>query len=347
MNGIKSFYKSAYLSVPELPRMGTIEPQPENVVFITKEEIREVLNIADPLEKAVVLVGVSSGLAATDICNLKVGDFKKGYDEKTKITTLKLTRIKTGVKFTTFLSPEASTAVLNYLKYRDRQPKRRTKERLDETEKQHITRDEGYLFIVRHVRNQYLNIPENEIDKQWREREMIRKIDDNVFAHIYAKLAEKCQKCNSKGWSVVRSHNMRKFFNSTLVNAGLEYIFVDYMMGHKPDAVDGAYTNHDPDKLKKRYMEYIPHITITDELNVFENPQYQQVLRENETLAKETAKLIINKSEYDALNAKLQEVQMIKDAFIQAQNQENPYIRKSFEALTKIIVEDERKKSSI
>jgi hypothetical protein len=46
--------------------MGTVEPQPENVEFITKGEIREILNVADPLEKAIVLVGVSSGLAASD-----------------------------------------------------------------------------------------------------------------------------------------------------------------------------------------------------------------------------------------------------------------------------------------
>jgi integrase len=227
------------------------------------------------------------------ICDLKVGDFKREYDDKTKIATLKLTRIKTGVKLVTFLSTEASTAVWNYLKYRDRQPKRRTKKRLDETEKQHVTRDEGYLFIVRHVRNKYLDIPENKTDEQWRAREQLRYIDGNVFAHIYAKLAEKCQKCSGKGWSRVRSHNMHKFFNSTLVNAGLEYIFVDYMMGHKPAAVDGAYTNHNPEKLKKRYIKYIPHITITDELNVFDNPKYQQLLKEHEVLSKEAAKLMI------------------------------------------------------
>jgi site-specific recombinase XerD len=346
MNGIKSFYKSAYLSVPELPRMGTIEPQPENIAFITKDEIREILNVADPLEKAIVLVGVSSGLAAADICNLKVGNFKNGYDDKTKITMLQLTRIKTGVKFVTFLSPEASTAVWNYLKYRDRQPKRRTKERLDETEKQHVTRDEGYLFIVRHVRNRYLDIPLNETDKQWKEREDIRKIDENVFSHIYAKLAEKCQKCSIKGWSIVRSHNMRKFFNSTLLNAGLEYIFVDYMMGHKPDAVDGAYANHDPLKLKERYKEYIPHITITDELNIFENPQYQQLLREHEMLAKETAKIMVDKADYDVLNSKLEEMKMIKDVFVHAQTFENEHIKLAFEAAAKMIAEDEKAKKN-
>jgi hypothetical protein len=329
MNGVKSFYSSAYLHVPILPRMGTIEPQPENIMFISKEEIREVLNVADPLEKAIVLVGVSSGLAAADICNLKVVDFKNGYDDKTKITMLQLTRIKTGVKFVTFLSPESSTAVWNYLKYRDRQPKRRTKERLDETEKQHVTRNEGYLFIVRHVRNKYLDIPENETDEQWRKREELRHIDENVFAHIYAKLAEKCQKCNNKGWNIVRSHNMRKFFNSTLVNAGLEYIFVDYMMGHKPDAVDGAYTNHDPEKLKKRYIEYIPHITITDELNVFDNPKYQQLLKDHESLSKEAAKLMIDKSSFDALTAELEKFKVFRDIINYAQTNDKKQLKKA------------------
>lgn len=289
LNGVKSFYRCAYLQVPELPRTSTIEPQAENVEFITKDEIRQVLKIADPLEKAIVLVGLSSGMGASDIRNLKVIDFKNGQDDVTKITRLNITRIKTGVKYTTFLTPEATDAVDAYLKYRNRMPKRRTQERLNETKKQHVTRDEGYLFIVRHVSNEYLNIPENETDDQWQSREELRHIDDNTFAHIYEKLSEKCSKCTGKGWSVVRSHNMRKFFNSTLVNSGFEFIKVDYMMGHKPDAVKGAYNKHDPESLKEFYKSCVPYLTISEELNIFDNPLYKDALADNKTLARMAA----------------------------------------------------------
>lgn len=41
-----------------------------------------------------LLVDASSGLAAVEICNLNIGDFKRGYNLKKGIRTLKLRREK-------------------------------------------------------------------------------------------------------------------------------------------------------------------------------------------------------------------------------------------------------------
>ena len=89
-----------------------------------------VLKVCDPLERALVLVGVSSGLSSNEIINLKIKDFKYGFDEKTNITTLKLRREKTKVDLITFLSPEASQAVQDYLNYRNKTIKTKNERRL-------------------------------------------------------------------------------------------------------------------------------------------------------------------------------------------------------------------------
>jgi len=114
MNGVQSFYRSCGIELPVLGR-NKAKVLEKNKDIPTKEDLQEVLKICDPVERAVLLVGASSGLSLNEIRNLKVKDFKKGYDPGTEVTTLKLRRQKVGFDFITFLSPEASRAVQDYI----------------------------------------------------------------------------------------------------------------------------------------------------------------------------------------------------------------------------------------
>jgi integrase len=157
MAGVKSFYKNSDISFPaSLPKAGTkAVTLEENKPIPSKDDIRAVLKVFDPLERAILLVGASSGLSCEDIINLKVSNFKKGYDEKTEITKLPLRRIKTRVDFITFLTPEASRAVWDYLEYRGRTDE--TDERRQLTlEKQHVYSYNDFLFIGRHIPDTFL-----------------------------------------------------------------------------------------------------------------------------------------------------------------------------------------------
>jgi hypothetical protein len=78
------------------------------------------LKICDPLERAIILAGVSSGLSSNEIIRLRVKEFKNEYDPKTEITTLNLRREKVRFDFVTFLSPECSRAVWDYVNFRNR-----------------------------------------------------------------------------------------------------------------------------------------------------------------------------------------------------------------------------------
>lgn len=146
LTGVKSFYKLFDIEIPTLPRTGNkARPLEIHSKIPTKEDIQQVLTICDPVEKAIVLCGVSSGLSANELINLKVGTFKKGYDPETEITTLPLRREKVGYDFVTFLSPEASRAVWAYLNYREREAKTTITEIRKRFDKQRVYSDDGLV----------------------------------------------------------------------------------------------------------------------------------------------------------------------------------------------------------
>ncbi|AKB28854.1 hypothetical protein MSSIT_2135 [Methanosarcina siciliae T4/M] len=156
LTGVRSFYKAAYIEIPaqlsDRRRPMTIK---ENDQVPKKSDIRDVLKVADPLEKAVVLTGVSAGLPSNEIRKLRISDFKKGKNPETGITTLDLRRFKARVDFITFLTPEATAAIDEYLVYRDREAKAPTARRKRQLENQRVVSDDGFLFILRQIPPEY------------------------------------------------------------------------------------------------------------------------------------------------------------------------------------------------
>jgi integrase len=121
------------------------------------------LKVCDLMDKAIVLVGASSGLSAQEIVNLKVKDFTKGYDQVSEVTTLKLRWEKVGFDFITFLSPECSRAINEYLAYRNREIKSSDQHRINQIKKQNVTNENGYLFISRLISPEFLKTENEEL----------------------------------------------------------------------------------------------------------------------------------------------------------------------------------------
>jgi len=63
----------------------------------------------------------------------------------------------------TFISPEASRAVWDYLAFRGREPKTETYRRKQQLSKQRIIDDDGYMFILRNVPEEYRKTQDKEI----------------------------------------------------------------------------------------------------------------------------------------------------------------------------------------
>lgn len=296
MAGVKSFFKSFGIEIPKSPRSeATALPLKENSKIPKKEDLQEVLKVCDPLEKAIILTEVASGLSAQEMINLKLSDFNNGYDSETGITTLELRREKVQFDFTTFLTPEASSAVLEYLDYRNRKTSSNDKRRIDQVKKQNVFLDEGYLFIVRLVPNEFLQTGNEEL----------RKIDEPSFLMMYRIISEKARKSTAKGkWNKIRSHNLRKYFSFTLLDNGLDIFHVDHFMGHKPNNSRAPYSPNNPKKLKEIYKKYIPYLTIQKDLDISESPEYLKIKNENQILRTETERHVVERQEFQELRAK-------------------------------------------
>ena len=289
MTGVRSFYNSFELELPKLQgEKRKARVKEGNKTIPKKEDLQEALKVCDPLEKAVLLVGVSSGLASNEISNLTIDQFKNGFDVNTGITTLEITRGKTGVDHVTYMSPEASAAVIEYLKFRERGAKAATTRREKQLEKQKIISGDGYLFILRQFSDEFLVTHDDKI------RQLTRDSIQKLFRSIADK-ANKNTKCGI--YNFIRSHTMRKYFNSVLLNAGCDSFHSEFFMGHALDDTRGAYFRASPDKLKEVYKKYIPYLTIQKELDLSESPEYQAIKSENDILRAETAKHIVERQE--------------------------------------------------
>jgi integrase len=307
MTGVKSFYQSFDVQIPNI-QSDRHKPRTkkENMAVPVKQDIQDTLKICDPLARAIILVGVSSGLASNEIRNLKIGEFKKGYDPETEITTLDLRRRKVGFDFITFLSPEASRAIWDYLSYRDRKPKNNTSQQLRKLTKQRVVGDDGYLFILRSIPDEYLDNPNEEL----------RKLNENALLKMFQVLSEKAQKNNKAGcYNLIRSHNMRKYFNSAMLNAGADSFFVEYCMGHTLDDTRGAYFIPDLEKLREIYQKFIPYLTIQKELVVADSPEFQHLQEKYQNLEAEAAMATVERSEILELRAELERMKKFEAEF--------------------------------
>jgi integrase len=261
LTAVRSFYASNDIDLPRTPRntVGT-RTLKENMTVPTVEMIRECLTVCNPLERAVMMCGLSSGMSANELCNLTVRMFKSGYDEDTMVSTIDMRREKVGFDFVTFLSPEASKAVWDYLEYRDRPcNSSRLKDQIP-LEKQRVS-DDSYLFIPEKIPDEYLKTFD----------ESLRKMRPYGIYAMYRRLSTKSRKDNDKGkWNIVRSHNMRKIFNSRLKNAGCDSDIVEYFMGHTLGATKDAYYKPDIEKLKDIYIRFVPHLLISEDFELKE-----------------------------------------------------------------------------
>ncbi len=283
---VKSFYRSFDIDMPNLnhKKQFSALATEENKGRLEKENIQEVLKYANVRNRALILSLASSGLSQSDLLDLTIEDFKNGLDEKTMITTLQRRRIKTKYDFITFLSPEASKAVKDYIEYRNRKPKHpRNKSHIIAWEKRRIRSDKDYLFCSSYIPESYL--------ETFDEKE--RRLTPEGLMDTFRELAKKAGLDTEKGqWQVVRAHNMRKFFNSTLLNNGADIFFTDFLMGHKIDQVHEAYFKADAKKLKERYMRYLPFLALTDtETYVIETEEYGKLKAENESIKLQFAEL--------------------------------------------------------
>ena len=136
MRRVVSIYKYYEIHVPPLPYVSTnqakMNPPLTYNDIPTREIISQALGLTNPLLTSIILFISSSGSGRAETLNLTIGDFIESVQEYTHETDIhkvlvdlhsrndivpmfKLKRQKTNQYYYTFCSPEATTAIIDYL----------------------------------------------------------------------------------------------------------------------------------------------------------------------------------------------------------------------------------------
>lgn len=203
---IKGFYKKNL--VPVMCDTPAEEEQQVNKVWeysdnttIKKEDQKQVLkNIRDTLSirnKAILLCKLGSGLDDVELFNLKIQNFKRGYNEDYNITNVKGRRKKSKIPFNTWFNSEATDMLNVYIKDRERKGEQ-------------ITND-SYLFVAR------------------KKDGSISKPRANSFSEDL-KIA-----CETLGYNNITPKRLRDWFRTQLRRNAITEEIIKRMMGHKCD----------------------------------------------------------------------------------------------------------------
>jgi len=237
VSAVRSFFKSMDVALPDNKRYEQTAILEENKFRgIERSEIKRILKYATVRDKAITLLISSSGTAAEELTNLTKDDFFTGLDRDTPICTFFIRREKTGGDYHTYCSPEASGAIQEYLNTR--------------------TDTLPWLFVG--------FIKETSETVQ---------MTPNAIAGIFRRLAVKTGNEGEFGfYNKIRAHNFRKFFKTTLMEAGAPKWAAEWMMGHKEE-LDARYSSPSGEKMRNTYYSPYVNSLLIDTADVIITPQ--------------------------------------------------------------------------
>lgn len=257
VSAVKSFYKYYKIAIPDVStKVSDICLEKNEGRLLTKEDIQKMIEIAPIREKTMIYLMAMTGMAQAEVRNITVKKFldsvSDALNKKIKtvedlfehekelenvVLSLLITRKKVNYRYHSFIPPEVSRNIVYYLKERT----------FGRNEKIRITDVKKQLF----VNNNGEKLTKNSVSAN--------------FNRVGKKLGfENSEKGAYGFW---RSHGLRKYFFSTIINETGDHVLADYLVGHKISALKRAYWKADPEKLKKNYLDVIEYLSI-DEMKV-------------------------------------------------------------------------------
>lgn len=228
---IRSFYRNHDIMLPSFAN--TTLPDNSNQIRMEDlpnlKHVEQILGHCNPRYKAIILLGLSSGMGGAELRSLKIKDFLKAHQVKSldeidesQIPTWNVTRVKVNMAYYTFSSPESNSAIMMYLK---------TRKNLD---------DESWLFS-----------------------DQVNPISINTLTGYMKRMNDKCSFGYVGKQRFFHVHILRKIFASTCVNNGMEMTDSEWLIGHKIQKMAGIYTKPSIARLKNEYIKVLPKLSIT------------------------------------------------------------------------------------
>lgn len=131
-------------------------------------------------------------------------------------------------------------------------------------------------------------------------------LNQNGLLAMYKRLDERAGFETAKGnYGKIRSHNMRKYFNDVMRDAGAPVDFVDYLSGRKESETHATYHLQKPHLLKELYIKYLPALGIMEDVRVVSN---EDVMKE---LQRQHDDNLMMSMKYNDLEAELYEMKKL------------------------------------
>lgn len=250
-SAMKSFYRAFQIILPEIKLdKGDIGLEKNIGKPLTRKDILKMLGVAPPRERALIYLMTLTGMGqqeARDLTIKKLLDSASSaidvilrdvyelfsHEEQVldEVLTLEITRKKVKYRHHTFLPPEATRELINYLKERC----------YGRNERIRVENCNGKIFV---------NKQGGELSR------------DSIVTN-FRRIGQEAGFQKDKGsYSFWRSHALRKYFISTIINKTAEKTIADYMAGHKISPQDRTYWRANPADLKDHYLKALPFLSI-------------------------------------------------------------------------------------
>ena len=233
MQRIKTIYTTYEIELHELPKISNKNIRKTPPLSFndlpTKELLYEILQLCNPLQKALLLFMISSGCARKETLSLTIQNFIDAtldYHNCTDIYDVlsvlhnrddvvpmwQVYRYKTGKYYITFSSAESTKAIVYYLLSR----------------RDKLTPDKQ-LF----------------------------KFNESYFNDFFVGMNNHLNLGKVGSYNRFRSHNLRKFHATSLYNDGMSMELVNELQGKGKNRTDSSYFVVNPMILKKEYLRHV------------------------------------------------------------------------------------------
>lgn len=210
------------------------------------EEIRTSMEYANNTYRAIITLGLSSGMGGAEIMELTFKNYYKALGLKDYPSTMKqliikaeerdekilkwnIRRVKTGKPYFTFSSPEAYQMILNYL---------------------------------HELYRTYLDFKPEPEDKFFRNNNV--PLTGTALRSMFRRINKRAGFAPISKTAYIRPHRLRKIFGTTLEKHKFQHTATRFMMGHKTDRTTEAYFKADPEMLMEDYRAIMKHLMVTE-----------------------------------------------------------------------------------
>ena len=246
MSRIKTFYKSFRIEIGELdylsPKAYNKKPQLSFEEIISTDEIKRALKLCTPVMKSAILFQTSSGSAKAETLSLKIKDFICSVKNYTNSTEL--------------------SEILDDLDGRCIIPKFRIKRQKVNEYYYTFCSPECCQEIVNYLKMRNVKSAD----------EQLFKISNVHYRTLLIKINKELGlgRC-SDGYNKLRSHQLRKFFATTLMNSRnckLSMVDIDFLEGRASKGSRKSYFFQDSEQLKIKYAQSMNALCINKEYEV-------------------------------------------------------------------------------